>query len=61
MPNQEHGSQFIEQILEQTLETLSEHPAFDDETVRRLKELAGSSGLTNFQQVIEALSNGEGK
>ena len=59
MLNEEHPFPFIDQIVEHTLEGLSGHPAFDCETLRRLKQLAESTGLTNFQQIVEALSTGE--
>ena len=61
MPNEIQTYQFIDEIMECTLQALSENPAFDDETLVRLKELAGSSGLKNFEIVLEALSAGEEK
>ena len=61
MPDEGQTSQFVDQIIECTMQTLSENPAFDDETLARLKELAGSSGLTDFEKVVEALSVGEEK
>ena len=61
MPDEEIHSQFVDQILEQTLTALSESPAFGEETLARLEELAGSSGVTNFKKVVEALSTEEGE
>ncbi len=61
MPEDQHSSQFIDQIIEITLEELSEHQIFDDETLRRLRGLAESSGLNDSQRVVEALSTAEGK
>ena len=60
MPDGEQSSLFIEQIIESTLEALSENEAFDEETLGRLRELASSSGLTNFERIVEALVSGEG-
>ena len=54
-------SQFVDRIIERTLQELSENPLFDDEALNRLKELASSSGLTNDQRVVEALSKGQGE
>ena len=61
MPDAGQTSQFVDQIIERTLEVLSENPDFDEETLARLKELAGSSDLTDFQKVVSALSYAEGK
>ena len=55
------SSEFIDQIIEHTLQALSRNPAFDDETLRHIKELAGESGLTNDQQVVEVLSKALGE
>ena len=54
-------TQFVDQIIEKTLQAISESPSFDDETLSRLKELATSTGLTNDQKVVEALSTGQGE
>ena len=56
MPEEDQKSQFLIQIIEQTLKVLSESPAFDNETLRVLEELAKSPGLTDFQRVVESLS-----
>ena len=61
MPDEGQTSQFVDQIIERTLQVLSENPDFDDKTLARLKELAGSSGLTDFEKVVAALSTAEGK
>ena len=61
MPDEGQTSQFVDQIIERTLQVLSENPDFDDETLARLKELAGSSGLTDVEKVVAALSTAEGK
>ena len=61
MSDEGQTSQFVDQIIEKTLQALSENPFFDDETLSRLKELANSSGLTNDQRVVDALSAGHGE
>ena len=61
MPDESQTSQFVDQIIECTLQALSENPAFDDETLVRLRELAGTSGRADFEKVVEALSAGDGK
>ena len=60
MSDEEQGSPFLEQIIESTFEALSENEAFDEETLGRLRELASSSGLANFERIVEALVSGEG-
>ena len=60
MPDKKQNSVFLEQIIESTLEALSENGAFDKKTLGRLRELASSSGLTNFERIVEALVSGEG-
>ena len=60
MPDEGQTSQFVDEIVERTLRALSENPAFDDETLARLRELAGASGLTAFEKVVAALSTEEG-
>jgi hypothetical protein len=45
----------IEQIVDQTLKRLAENSAFDAETLTRLRELAKSSGLVKYNQVVSAL------
>ena len=60
MPEENSTSEFIDQIIQYTLQKISENPVFDDEALARLKELAGSSGLTSFERVMDALSAGEG-
>ena len=59
MPNGEVMSQFIDEIIERTLEALSEHPEFDDDTLGRLRQLADSSGLAISDDVADVLSSGE--
>ena len=54
-------SQFVDQIIERTLQVLSENPDFDDETLARLKELVGSSGITDYEKVVAALSTEKGE
>ena len=61
MPDEGQTSQFLDQIIERTLQALSENPDFDEETLARHKELAGSSDLTDFEKVVAALSYAEGK
>ena len=61
MPVEGQTPQFVDQIIEKTLQAISENPSFDDETLTRLKELAKSTGLTNDQRVVEALSTGQGE
>ena len=60
MPDEDQSSQFVDEIVECTLQALSENPAFDDVTLTRLRELAGVSGLASFEKVVEALSAEEG-
>ena len=52
MPDEGQTSQFVDQIIERTLQALSENPDFDEETLARVKELAGSSDLTDFEKVV---------
>ena len=59
MPDKGQTSQFVDDIVERTLQAISKNPAFDDETLARLKELASASGLADFEKVVEALSAGE--
>ena len=60
MPDEEPSSLFLEQIIESTFKALAENETFDEETLGRLRELASSSGLTNFERIVEALVSGEG-
>ena len=60
MPDEEQSSLFLERIIESTFEALSRNEAFDEETLGRLRKLASSSGLTNFERIVEALVSGEG-
>ena len=53
--------EFMDQIIEDTLQALSENPVFDDETLRQLKQLAGALSLTNDKKVVEALSTAQGE
>ena len=61
MPEEEMQSQFVEQITELTFRTLSKNPDFDEATLVQLKELAESTGLTSFKNVVRALGTEEGK
>ena len=59
MSDKEQSSLFLEEILECTFEALSGNEAFDEETLGRLKKLASSSGLTEFEGIVQALVSGE--
>lgn len=59
MPDKEQNSQFLDQIIESTFKALSENETFDEETLDRLKGLSSSSGLTNFELIVEALVRGK--
>ncbi|MDP2948806.1 MAG: hypothetical protein Q8P22_04645 [Chloroflexota bacterium] len=50
-----------EQIVVQAFEALAQHNEFDAETIARLRELAKSSGLTEWERVVSALGAEEGK
>lgn len=50
-----------EQIVAQALEVLVQHNQFDAETIARLRELAKSGGLTEWERVVSALGAEEGK
>ena len=52
-------SQFIDEIVECTLQAVAEYSVFDDVTLARLRELADASTLTDYEKVVEALSSGE--
>ena len=56
MPDEEKGSRLVDQITELTLDALTLSTKFDTETIERLRQLNESSGLTSYQQVVEALS-----
>ena len=45
----------VEQIVAEVLERLSKHSEFDAKTLARLRELAKSSGLAKYEQVVSAL------
>ena len=60
MPAEDHSSQFLEQIIESTLQALSESDSFDEDTLARLRGLTASSDLTTYERVVEALSSGDG-
>ena len=60
MPDEGQSSRFVDEIVECTLQALSENPAFDDATLAQLRELAAASGLASFEKVVEALSAEEG-
>ena len=52
-------TQFIEQIVELTLERVSENCIFDERSLKRLRELAESSGLSDPEKVLKALATEE--
>ena len=60
MPDKEQSSQFLDQIIESTLQALSENNSFDEETLGRLRGLVALSDLTRYERVVEALSSGDG-
>ena len=45
----------VEQIVAEVLERLSKNSEFDAKTLARLRELAKSSGLVKYEQVVSAL------
>ena len=51
----------VEQIVGRWLEGLAQHNAFDAETLARLRALAESGGLANYQRVVSALGAEQGK
>ena len=53
--DKEQKSQFIEQIVALTLERISENCIFDEKSLKRLQELADSSGFGDPDQVLNAL------
>lgn len=55
----EHNPKFIDQIIERTLQSVSEREDFDDDILKRLRELAKTSGLSDEKRVIEALKGPE--
>ena len=58
----EQGSQFIEEIVALTLERVSANSVFDESSLKRLRELAESSGLIDPEKVLKALvTEEEGK
>ena len=61
MSDKGQTSQFVDRIVEQTLQALSENPVFDCKTTIKLKELAESSGWTNDRLVVEALRAKQGE
>ena len=56
MPEQNQPSQFIDQIVERTLRSLSNNPEFDEHILKKLEGLASSSQLTDFRKVMAAIS-----
>ena len=61
MSSEEIHSQFVDEIIGRTLQALSENEAFDDETLARLKKLAGLPDLVNYEKIVEVLSGGKGE
>ena len=55
----ETSSPFLDQILARAFETISEHPAFDEELLEHLRGLAESGDLLEFERVVTALKTGE--
>ena len=55
-PNEEQESTFLNQILEQVFDALSDNNSFDDATIMRLRELAKSKELGDVENVVTALS-----
>ena len=51
----------VEQIVAQALQALTQHDAFDDDTLSRLHELAKSGNLSKYERIISALSTQEEK
>ena len=49
------NSQFLDAILERVFDAVSEHGSFDQESVNRLKDLARSGDLTDFNRIVDAL------
>ena len=46
---------FVDQIVEKTLEELLEREEFDEETLKRLSDLAHIKGLSDSASVVKAL------
>ena len=56
MSNAEFTPALVDQMIVQALDTISENPDFNDNTLRRLQELAKSGGLAKYERVVSALS-----
>lgn len=59
MQNEEDSSSLLNEILAEALKALSEHPAFDKESLERLNELARSRDLLKFERVVSTLRTGK--
>lgn len=55
-PNEEQVSTFLNQILNQVFDNLSDNNNFDEATIKRLRELGKSNELGAFKKVVAALS-----
>ena len=55
-PNEEQESTFLNQILAQVFDALSNNDFFDKATIVRLRELGNSNELGAFEKVVVALS-----
>ena len=60
MPNEEAEEQtqfdtLLAQILAETFNAVSDHPTFDEDTLKRLRELAASDRVKDSEQVINCL------
>ena len=54
--NEEQESSFLNQILTQVFDALSDNDKFDNATIVRLRELAKSKELGDVEKVVAALS-----
>ncbi len=61
MSNEEIHSEFVEEIIERTLQALSNNGEFDEETLARIRELAGSPDLIDYEKLVDALGGGKGE
>ena len=58
MPDIENRSPLRDQVIANTLETLSENADFDCDLLKRLEDMARKGDLANYQKVIAALRKG---
>ena len=56
MNENNENSSFLDQIIEGTLEKLSEHTSFNEQVIGYLRELANSDGMIDSDKVISALT-----